>query len=122
MGTNAAGRSAGPTVASDRMLAQFAGLMWDRYGADIYLFGSRARGAARPDSDYDIVAVAEAFAGQPWFRRCPDAGDLWLAAGGWRIGLDLQCYTPSEFRGELSGLGYLGQAMARGELVKIEPI
>ncbi|MBI2941591.1 MAG: nucleotidyltransferase domain-containing protein [Chloroflexi bacterium] len=94
--------------------------MRERYGARLYLFGSRARGTARLGSDYDVVAVAKAFAEQPLLRRALDRGELWRKAGGWRIALDLHCYTPEEFREELAGPGYLGQAKARGELVEVK--
>ena len=39
-------------------------------------------------------------------RRSPAAAGE--TAGGRRIPLDLQAYTPDEFREELNGLGYLG--------------
>lgn len=110
-----------PLTRQAGLLGRFARLMRDRYGADIHLFGSRARGTARPDSDYDIVAVADSFGSEPWYERGRAAGDLWIDAGGWRLGLDLQCYTPAEFRAELAGLGFVGLANARGELRKIEP-
>jgi predicted nucleotidyltransferase len=32
----------------------------------VYLFGSRARGDARDDSDYDLMLVVEEPAGAPW--------------------------------------------------------
>lgn len=105
----------------DELLSTFARLMRDRYKARVYLFGSRARGTPREYSDYDLVAVSSAFDGQSRFRRCLDRGEMWLAAGGWRKALDLHCYTPEEFRGELRGLGYLRQARAKGELVPIKP-
>jgi predicted nucleotidyltransferase len=94
--------------------------MRERYGARVYLFGSRARGTNRPDSDYDLVAVAGAFGEQPKLRRALDRRELWLEAGGWRKSLDLHCYTPEEFRAEIAGLGYLGQAKRRGELREIK--
>ncbi|MBI4321709.1 MAG: nucleotidyltransferase domain-containing protein [Chloroflexi bacterium] len=103
-----------------QLLVRFAQLLRQRYDARLYLFGSRARGTAHQDSDYDLVAVAEAFSAQPLLRRGLDRGDLWREAGGWRIPLDLHCYTPKEFREELAGLGYLGQAKRRGELIEIK--
>jgi predicted nucleotidyltransferase len=95
--------------------------MQERYGADLYAFGSRVQGLARDDSDYDLVAVATVFAGQRSFLRAPDRFDLWEQAGGFGLSLDLHCYTPEEFAEELEGLGYLGEAAERGELVRIRP-
>ena len=74
--------------------------MRERYGATLHLFGSRARGTARPDSDYDLVAVSEAFRQQKSTTRAADRGVLWLEAGGWGRGLDIRCLTPEEFREE----------------------
>lgn len=107
------------TTEQRQLLSRFSLLMRQRYGARIYLFGSRARGTAHSESDYDLVAVAVAFSEQRMLGRAPDRRLLWRQAGGWGIGLDLHCYTPEEFRAELEGLGYIGQAKKRGELVGI---
>jgi predicted nucleotidyltransferase len=93
--------------------------MRERYGARLYLFGSRARGTQRPTSDFDMVAVADAFGQQPRLGRARDRFFLWHDAGGWGQPLDLHCYTPAEFREEVRGLGYLGHAKRRGELRRI---
>ncbi len=93
--------------------------MYARYGARIYLFGSRALGSAAADSDYDVVAVSSAFREHRTAVRALDRYELWHAAGGWGLELDLHCYTPEEFRAELTGLGYLGQAKRRGELRRV---
>ncbi|MBI4493936.1 MAG: nucleotidyltransferase domain-containing protein [Chloroflexi bacterium] len=95
--------------------------MRERYGARLYLFGSHARGTARKDSDYDLVAVSEAFTGQSRFERALDRRHLWRQAGGWGIPLDLHCYAPDEFRRAVRALGFLGQARVRGELLEIIP-
>lgn len=105
--------------AHDDLLIKFARLLARRYGARVYLFGSRARGTATPESDYDVVAVARAFEGQRPITRALDRYELWHEAGGWGIALDLHCYTPEEFRAQLAGLGYLGQAKRRGELLRV---
>jgi hypothetical protein len=94
--------------------------MRDKYYARVFLFGSRARGTANEESDYDVVAVSQAFEGQRRFERAPDRYDLWWAAGGWDVSLDLHCFTPNEFRHEVAGLGYLGSAKKRGELVVVK--
>jgi hypothetical protein len=101
------------------LLGRYARLMRERYGAELYLFGSRARGTSHAESDYDLVAVSDAFAGKRRTVRAPDRYRLWREAGGFGTSLDLHCYTPQEFQRELGGLGYLGQANERGELVRI---
>jgi len=82
------------------LLNAFARLLHDRDGARLYLFGSRSRGDARPDGDDDLVAVSDAFADHPRFRRAPGRRDLRRAAGGWGTALDRHCRTKAEFREE----------------------
>jgi hypothetical protein len=106
-----------PAAAESALLSQFARLLGNRYGARVYLFGSRSRGDYRRDSDFDVVAVADAFGEQPRLGRARDRGDLWRAAGGSGIGLDLHCLTRAEFREETAGgFGAIGDARRRGEL------
>jgi len=119
VGADTPSASTRQTAAQDEILTRLAHLMRERYGARLYLFGSRARGTAHADSDYDVVAVSQAFQGQRRVVRAPDRYRIWREAGGWGIGLDLQCYTPEEFREEISGLGYLGSAKSRGELIRV---
>ncbi len=119
MGVDAASAATRPDAAQDKLVARFARLMAERYGARVYLFGSRARGVHRPDSDYDVVAVSQRFAGERQRYRARDRYKLWYEAGGWGIGLDLHCYTEEEFYEEIRGLGYLGQAKRHGELIRV---
>ncbi len=57
----------------------------------IILFGSRARGDARPNSDFDVLVIKES--GEPGYRR--DA-PLYLALAGLNAPVDLMVYTPEE--------------------------
>jgi predicted nucleotidyltransferase len=61
--------------------------------ARVILFGSRARGTARPDSDADVLVVSPAFEGKTL------AGRNALLRGAWDLDLavDFVCYTPAEF-------------------------
>ncbi|MEK6924073.1 MAG: nucleotidyltransferase domain-containing protein [Candidatus Micrarchaeota archaeon] len=62
-------------------------------GARIMLFGSRARGMARKDSDYDLIIISKKFGRTPFVNR---AGVIWR--NSWVvIAADLLCYTPEEF-------------------------
>ncbi len=119
MGAGIATATVRQSPAQDELLVKVARMMWKKYGARAYLFGSRARGTHHPESDYDIVMVARAFDGQRRIYRARERYKLWYEAGGWGVGLDLHCYTPEEFREELAGLGYLGQAKRRGELMRV---
>ncbi len=59
----------------------------------IILFGSRARGDARPDSDFDVLVIKES--DEPGYRR--DAA-LYLALAGLNAPVDVVTYTPEEVR------------------------
>ncbi|MGO8815461.1 MAG: nucleotidyltransferase domain-containing protein [Terriglobia bacterium] len=59
----------------------------------IILFGSRARGNARPDSDIDLLVIQDSKV--PGYRR--DAA-LYLALAGLNAPVDLITYTPEEVR------------------------
>lgn len=62
--------------------------------AKVYLFGSRARGDARPESDYDLIIVSRQFDKIPFVNR---GGTIWKNS---QVGIaaDLVCYTPEEFK------------------------
>jgi len=59
----------------------------------IILFGSRARGDARPGSDFDLLVIKES--DEPRYRR--DA-PLYLALAGVNAPVDVLTYTPEEVR------------------------
>jgi len=59
----------------------------------IILFGSRARGNARPGSDFDLLVIKES--DEPRYRR--DA-PLYLALAGVNAPVDVLTYTPEEVR------------------------
>jgi uncharacterized protein len=59
----------------------------------IILFGSRARGDARPDSDIDILVIKDST--EPGY--CRDAA-LYLALAGLNVPVDLMTFTPEEVR------------------------
>ncbi|MEZ0325994.1 MAG: nucleotidyltransferase domain-containing protein [Fimbriimonas sp.] len=58
---------------------------------DIVLFGSRAKGTARTDSDFDVLVIADS--DLPFIRR---QGLALLALGKRDYPLDLLVYTPDE--------------------------
>ena len=66
---------------------------------DIFLFGSRARGDWRDDSDIDIFTIAESDAAtKEKYRRALQAGqDQALAVYGHPVKIDLVRYSPADF-------------------------
>ncbi len=64
------------------------------------LFGSRGRGTAGPDSDYDVLVIANSEI--PFGRR---QGEARIALGRKHFPLDLFVYTPAEaaFEGAIPG-------------------
>ena len=59
----------------------------------IILFGSRARGTARPESDVDLLVVADST--QPRFKR---AARLYGALSDLPVPMDILVFTPQEVR------------------------
>ena len=59
-----------------------------------YLFGSRAKGNARPDSDIDLIVVSPAFTGMPQWKRWEVLGD---ALSEVFEPIDVLAYSPEEF-------------------------
>ena len=59
----------------------------------IILFGSRARGDARPDSDVDLLVIADST--KPRYRR---AAPLYGVLSDILIPMDILVYTPEEVR------------------------
>jgi len=57
----------------------------------IILFGSRARGEARPDSDFDVLVIKQS--GEPRYRR--DA-HLYVVLADLPVEVDVMVYTPEE--------------------------
>jgi predicted nucleotidyltransferase len=63
----------------------------------IILFGSRARGEAKPDSDYDVLVEMETAA--PFQQRMTD---VYRAFGLRQWSMDVLVFTPSEVEEERS--------------------
>jgi predicted nucleotidyltransferase len=57
----------------------------------VILFGSRARGEARSNSDYDLLVIAES--DEPRYRR---SAALYAALASVPVEADLLVYTPAE--------------------------
>jgi predicted nucleotidyltransferase len=79
----------------------------------VILFGSRARGNARPNSDYDVLVIKESH--EPGYRR--DAS-LSLALAGLNAPVDVMVYTPEEVR-EWSAVSqaFITTAVREGKVV-----
>ena len=60
----------------------------------LVLFGSRARGDARPDSDWDLLLIAENLPDSPWHRQ---KQTLALLPQSWRHQVNVLAYTFSEW-------------------------
>jgi len=77
-------------VAFDRFVEEIR----ERYRPEkVLLFGSRARGEASTDSDYDLLIVSSRFEGVPLTDRATAIYRIWPLWGD----LDCLCLTPDEF-------------------------
>ncbi|MFQ6107209.1 MAG: nucleotidyltransferase domain-containing protein [Thermoplasmata archaeon] len=61
--------------------------------AKVFLFGSRATGHAREESDLDIIVISEHFKGVRFLRRM----EMLLRIARFPKHVDYLCYTPEEF-------------------------
>jgi len=77
------------------------------------LFGSRARGETRRDSDVDLIVVSDAF------RRKNAVDRAYLMRLEWDLdyAVDFLCYTRDEFRVYSKAPGIVRQALREGKAV-----
>lgn len=76
---------------------------------EIWLFGSRAEGRARPDSDYDLLVVLPDSAPE----QALDLQRAWELTCGLGVAADLVPCTRSEFEEEKEAVGTLASAAFR---------
>ena len=115
MVTNPAGQDAdnasGPTAAvGDPLVAEAVRRLVDALGPEqIYLFGSRARGDAEEESDYDLMVVVPT-SELPPHRRAQLA---YLALRDIRLAADILVWTRQEFDRFLPVAGSLAATILR---------
>jgi predicted nucleotidyltransferase len=100
------------------LVRRFRERLRDRIRVDrLLVFGSRARGTHRPDSDYDLIVVSPDFDGVSPLWRGHGLNVLWndLRPG---VDVELLCVTPDEFARAISRpTSWLQQAA--GEAVEV---
>lgn len=97
-------------VADDPLLAEAVQRLVAAFHPErIYLFGSRARGDHRDDSDYDIMVVVAGSDLAPHHR----AQHAHVALRGVRIGADILVWTRPEFDRFLPVAGSLAATILR---------
>lgn len=109
------GRRVSPRLDRDRTLAEIVRRLVDAYRpVRIYLFGSKARGDAGPDSDYDLVLVVPDDA-PPELRRSRLAYEVLWGTG---TAADVLVRTRGSFESRLHLRASLPATVAReGELL-----
>lgn len=109
-------RAALPDVPADRARAVGRALerLVEAFGPErIYLFGSRARGTARPDSDVDVLVVVPT-ADEPTYRL---AARAYAEVGRCEPALELVFMTRAEFEGRARAAASLPATVLREGLL-----
>ena len=82
-------------IGEEQLRAMAAAIRAEIPGAEVRLFGSRARGEARPDSDVDLLITAP----DAWLAeqdRFAVLGRLWRRLAHHRVPVDLLLYSHSQ--------------------------
>ena len=83
--------------------------------AQVIFFGSRAKGDALQESDFDLLVVSKAFGKQNFFRRSEKMYDYWNE----KTPLEVFCYTPEEFEKKKSEIGIVKNAVETAATINI---
>ena len=78
--------------------------------AQMYLFGSRARGTAKKWSDVDLLLVSKAFQGKKSLKRAPPLHMAWDL----EYPVDFICLTPKEFEAKKKEFGIVQEVLKHG--------
>ena len=110
------------TRVDDALLARMVQAIVDEVDPEqVILFGSRARGDAKPDSDVDLVVIeAEPFG--PSRDRHTEAVRLWRTLAGFRVPKDILVYSRSEVDYWCDSLNHvLARALREGKVLYERP-
>ncbi|MEK6900903.1 MAG: nucleotidyltransferase domain-containing protein [Nanoarchaeota archaeon] len=78
------------------------------------LFGSRARGKDKEDSDYDFILISPCFAQWEWEER---AARAYHAKRNIPAAMDIICLTPTEFEIKKKQMGIIQEAVREGIMI-----
>ena len=105
-------------VVTDEVIAEMvARIVQEVQPEQVYLFGSRARGEAREDSDVDLLVVERDGFGQER-SRLNETNRIYRAISSFRIPTDVLLYSTDEFakwRGSLNHV--IGRCQREGRLL-----
>lgn len=76
----------------------------------LILFGSRAKGNFRKDSDFDILVISKKFKGVKWNERSLYIYLNWKE----KTPLEVLCYTPEEFEKGKNQVGIIQEVLKTG--------
>lgn len=77
----------------------------------IFLFGSRAQGKAKVDSDYDFLLISPQFRKLDWEKR---SATVYHLKRNIPAAMDFLCYTPEEFTRKKKQIGIVQEAVKEG--------
>jgi len=80
---------------------------------EIILFGSRARGNEKKDSDIDIIIVSNNFRNMTFFERGAAMYNYWNL----KMPVDFLCYTEEEFNSLKRKISIVKEALKEGIIV-----
>lgn len=101
----------GKTTTLVKSLRRFGQSLLPEYSLQaMYLFGSRATGKARRDSDVDLLLVSPKFRRQRRLRRAPPLYLKWDL----EYPVDFICLTPEEFQRKKNEIGIVQEAVKAG--------
>ncbi|MEK6937531.1 MAG: nucleotidyltransferase domain-containing protein [Nanoarchaeota archaeon] len=98
-----------------KIVNSFAKIAKEEYpDCQVYLFGSRAKGTARKDSDYDFILVSKEFKKQNFLDRYAKA---YFLKRNIPAAMDILCYTPEEFNKKKKEIGIVQEAVKEGIII-----
>jgi len=96
-------------------LKEFKQNTWNKIILDkIILFGSRAKGTAKKNSDVDLILVSKDFKGEKSFKRPAQFYVDW----NYDYDVDIICLTPQELERKKKQIGLIKNALKEGIIIK----
>ena len=96
----------------DRIIDSFAKVVRKSINpCRIILFGSRARGTAKEDSDYDFLLISPEFSRWEWEER---SAKMYHPKRKIPAPMDIICLTPEEFKRQKDRIGIVQEITKKG--------